>query len=936
MSRTIVEVALDDPDLSVDSSTWDWTDWTTAVERDQVGVSVFRGYRDGSDQLSPTEIRFRGKNGDLRWSIHHANNPYLGRIRKGTPVRVSRNYGAAVVRAVGFIEETSLVSAGAGAYKAADVVCYGASFRADSAPGTESVLYGQIVGNESLISYVPGEDADGATSLRNTVAGQPDAFIVGVTAASDGDVLGSKPLWRISEPTGACILAVPAYAQPYPQQWSVTLVVKIPSEPAGQVLFYSTNCDADGTIRRWLMQLQPGSPAQLQLTARDTAGADALAGAGTTAFTDADGVEPWGRTVGITMSAIQNGADIDWSILLYCTHDASNSGTGASGTLAGHTLGRVTQRSTWPTPDIEGWTLGHWATFNSINPVLGVYFNAYTGADLFTQFFRTAVDAGLLLDIAGTTTSSTSGPLTPGRAVDKLRTVAASESGLMIERASGGLTLLTREDLTNQTVALTINRTDRQVLDLDALEDSFQSANQVLAINGNGDSASADAPYPFDPTTTGQVRSVSLSTNLEDSAQVLSAAQMRVSELSYQDYRYRIELELDGPAAGLRAAFLSSVDIGSRIQITGNLAVSDASTVDTIDQQVMGIEETHTEQGFRVKLNTRPAGPWQMFEVESATGNEGRADTRGAWTLVAVDDNDTSVLVGSYDDRERIGAKFSTTAEPYDLALRAVDRVTCTNVANQTCAFVAAGAASHIDNAAVTPAHPAGIALGDLELLLCSVRDSSGFAYLSGVADRRALLVGDQLGWKPLIRFGGENQCFALYGRTYVGTAAPTLAPQGSVAGDTVSAQTAAFRYAQPVIHRTGIPQQNASAANIAYPALSGLVRSATLVLLVVQKNDDLTSTTAPAGFTKIADASSTAGADQAIAWYYQIQTTPADVAAGSVTVVGGAANTSKAAMISLVTDVQTLTLTRGVNGAVTSHPALADVRLWRAGRLTR
>lgn len=936
MSRTVVEVALDDPDPATDSANWAWTDWTAYVERDTAGVSTFRGYRDGSDRLSPTEISFRGKNGDLRWSIHHPNNPYLGRVRKRTPVRVSRNYGAAVVRALGYIEQTNLVSAVGGTYKAVDVVCYGVTFQAESAAETESVLYGQIARNAHLISYVPGEDASGATSLRNTVAGQPPASAVGLTVGGDSEVLGSKPLWTVAEPTGASVLQVRPYAQPFPQQWSACLVGKIPAEPAGTTLFHSVNCNT-GDVRRWVLQIVPGTPALLQILGHNAAGTDILTGTRTTAFTDENGVEPWGRTVGITLKATQNGADIDWQILQYSTHDLNNGGSGVSGTLAASTLGPVTGRSTWPTTAIEGWTFGHWGTFDDAVQVDFIYFNGYQGRDLFSQFFTIAVDADLPLAVFGSTTTSTGGPLEPGKSVDKLQTVAAGESGLMIETMGGAVALVTREDLTNQTVALTIDQANKQILSMDSIDDSFQSANRVIVTDASGDSVTVDAAYPYDPVTVGWVRDASLSTNLLDIDQVRGAGEMRVAELSYQDYRYRITLEFDGPASGLRTTFLSSVDIGSRIQITGNYGVGDPSTLDTIDQQVMGIQEFHTEQTYTVTLNTRPAGPWQALKAESSTANEGRADTRGAWTLVAVDDNDTSVLVGSYDTPDQIGAKFSTTALPCDLALRTVDRVTCTAITNRTCTFVAAGTAVHANAASVSPGAAAGIALGDLDLLLCSIRDSAGFAWLSGVADRRALIVADQLGWKELARFGGANDSFRLYGRTYAGTGAPTLAPQFEEPTDTVSAQRCAFRYAQPVVHRAALPLSNASAANIAYPGLPGITRANTLVILITQKDDDATSTTAPAGFTKISDLSSTLGDDQSLSWHYQIQTTATDVPAGTLTVAGGAADTSKATMISLVTDVQTLTVTRAVNtGTVTSHDALADVRLWRAGRLTR
>lgn len=936
MARTKVEIALGDVDYGLDPDQYDWTDWTAYVEREEIGVYTWRGYRDGSSEPSATEIRFRGKNADRRWSIWSALNPYFGEIRKRTPIRVSRDYGTAVTRATAYLTNVSLGTSANGRYRWADVEAFGRLDHEEGQDDTASVLYQQLANKPYVVAYWPGEDASGSTVITSAVPGQPDAAIFGsVSFGADAEILGSKPLWQLTDGIGAVYANLAPYARPYPEQWAVLLVIKVPAEPGAASPFFGVTTDG-ASVQQWAVRIVPGAPAALELMAFTPLRANVLTGTTTVNLVDEDGNEPWGKTIGILIKAEQNGADIDWAVRHYSTHTVSNSGSGASGTLTGYTLGPVTGVSAGLLAGLAGWTYGHWAVLNSTARADFVYFNGYKGTDVASAAFQVAVDADWPMHFTGSTvTTSTVGPMGTESPASKLKTLMRSEGGLLYETAGGLIRPMTRAELTSQAVALTINYASKQILDLVPVEDSLRAANRVTA-NSDVGSATADAPSPHDPVSVGWTRGTSIDVNLEDIAQVRGAAQFEVALQSYPDYRYAVTLELDGPASGLRSTFLSDVDIGSRVQITNP---PNDFTLDTIDQQIMSIEESGTEQAYTVTLGTRPAGVWQAFIAENGTANLSRADTTGSRLLVPIVAADTALLVGTYGDADRQSSKWSTTALPYDLALRAYDRVTCTAVTNRTPTFVSVGTAAHADNAAVTPGAGAGIVAGDLDLLLCSIRDSTGFAYLGGVADDEAFLVGDQLGWKRLAKFGGENGCFALYARTYqAGDADPVLTPVvgSSVAGDTVSAQRATIRYVQPVIHRTSLAQANASAANVAYPALSGMLRANTLVILAIQKDDDLTSTTAPAGFTKIADASSTLGSDQAIAWYYQIQTTPTDIAAGSVTVSGGAANTSKAVMVSLIGDVQTLTCTRGVNGAYGTHPLNADVRLWRAGRLTR
>lgn len=940
MAKVKIEVALDDPDPGLTSGSYTWTDWTSAVELDGgAGVQIFRGFRDGASECSPTEIRFRGKNADLRWSLNNPNNPYFGRIvKRRTPIRVSRVDGGTTVRAFGILEDAIRGYSTGGTYRYADITAYGRLHGLDEAPIGNSVMYDQLAPgpNQShVVAYWPGEDLSGATRLRSAVPGQPDiTTIVGVTPAGDSDVIGSKALWTING-TGYVIAQVIPYQRLYPERWGFTCMVKIPAEPAGTQPFIALY-PASGTPWRWLLQINPGSPPTLGVRAEDTAGTQLLTGTTVTAFTDPAGNEPWDRTVGVELWVTQVGADISWKINVAAPTGATNQKNGQSGTYAGAINGPVATIATGPSAGTNGWAMGHWALLNEPGNLDFVYYQGYRGLTTDSTFLIATEDAELDAYTAiSADTTSTVGPRPVATLVERLRLAARSEGGLLYERPDGAIAWWNRASLQNQAVSLSINGASRQIASLVAVDDMQSAANRCTVTNASGTAVVADAPPPYDPATVGWTRDSPISVNLDDDTQLLGAAQLEAAVRSYPESRYLLGLHIEGPASAIKAAVLDpAVDIGTRIQIT-NPPLHEV--LDTIDAQVMGFTERMTEKEYDVTINTRPAAVWQVMTAETGAGNISRADTAGCVLLADLSSGGTSAIVATNGRPGDVAYKWSTTSLPYDLALRTYDRVTCTAVTNNAPTFVAAGTAAHADYAAVTPGLPAGMTAGDCLLLLCAVRGTGGSAYLTGVAGRRSEVVGDQLGWTALAKFGGVNGSFRLYGRQYAsGFAAPTLTPFGGAAGDTTSAQMAGFRYTQPLAHTAALPLSNAAAANIAYPS-NGIIRAGTVTILALQKDDDWTSVTAPAGFTLIGSPFSTLGSDMGIAWFYQIQTAPAtDIPAGTATVVGGAAAISLATVVTLCGDAQTLTLTRAVNGAVSTHPAGGDVRLWRAGRAAR
>jgi hypothetical protein len=203
--------------------------------------------------------------------------------------------------------------------------------------------------------------------------------------------------------------------------------------------------------------------------------------------------------------------------------------------------------------------------------------------------------------------------------------------------------------------------------------------------------------------------------------------------------------------------------------------------------------------------------------------------------------------------------------------------------------YVAAGAAATGNNASVAPALPAGWAAGDLLLVLASIRNSG-----TGT-------VTTPTGWTALASSGNVS----LLGRiAQVGDTAPTIAYAGGVAGADTIAQCTAWRgtlqtATASLLHGDAATQLNASAANIAYPAL-GVTLDGCLIIRAGWKQDDWTSVATIAGMTEIAETATTTGDDAGQVWDYTIQTTATATTSGSFTVTGGVSAISRGLVVAI------------------------------------
>lgn len=200
-----------------------------------------------------------------------------------------------------------------------------------------------------------------------------------------------------------------------------------------------------------------------------------------------------------------------------------------------------------------------------------------------------------------------------------------------------------------------------------------------------------------------------------------------------------------------------------------------------------------------------------------------------------------------------------------------------------TITFVAAGAAVTGNNASLAPAAPAGVAAGDLVVIVASIRNSG-----TGV-------VATPTGWTNTA-FG--NVSFLSRVWTF-GDTMPTITFTGGVANADTIARAVAFRgvAADAATPAASAGVLNSSAANITTSPLV-VPNDRHAVLEVAWKQDDATAYTTPAGFTAVGLTSTTTGDDASQALYYLVQTAAATIGLTSITVTGGAAAISRSALI--------------------------------------
>lgn len=900
-----VELALG-ADLTADPTTWTWTD-ITAYVRYNPSIRIQRGSQD-EKATSPGQVNLTLDNTSGRFTPRHPSSPYYPYVRRNTPLKVSVDPGTGYVsRGIFYVDEWPLEWDVSGHERHVSITASGLLRRLDQ--GTtpaKSPLVRSISGNSTMVSYWPCEDESGSTQFAEYSGGTPGMASNGVQFAADATLAsggGALPTFPSS-----CFARW--YVRPFTAtgEWAVAWVMKIPTDQASNTVIMNI-ASPTGTIGGWRINIIAGSPDTMLPQAYDHNGNELLGG-GAVNFQGNLGANLYDRWLLWQVNATQNGSDVDWEVLFEAE---DGDGAGKVGTATNQTCGTVTEIHHNSGTTIGDHQVGHMAVFSDADIWASTIFEAFrshVGEEASFRFSRICNEEGIPFDIVPLSGfGEPMGPQPNVSAMDVIRDVEATD-GILREDLTGILSLTVREDLYNQAAALALDHDQHHLQPgFTPVEDDQGLRNDVTATRPTGSSArvinltSVANEGRYDETIT---------VNPSTDAALPYHAQWHVALGTVDDFRYPAVRLNFARTPTLITSWLAT-DIGEPITIANP---PDELPPNTIELQLLGYTEEITRKNWGVELNCRSGLPWQVFTVEGSN-NTGRLDATGCEVLAARTSASTSVLVSMTNDTllERGSPTWSTSTVPYDLNI-AGERVTATAVTNGAATFIGAGTAAHADNASVSPSLHASTATDDLIVVFAAIRNT-------------AAKVVTPSGYTQLWPAANADSHVKILGKIAAsGEAAPTITFTGGSAGDTTSGHCATFRRAQCAVHNYG-SSTNASAQNIAFPALA-TARDNCIILYAGWKQDDWTSVATVGGATEIGEPSTITGNDQGLVWNYVIQTTATYIVSGSFTVTGGASAVSKGIVIAIPTDVQTLTLTRSVNGISKALTAGTEVKLWR------
>lgn len=752
--------------------------------------------------------------------------------------------------------------------------------------------------------FFPMEDAKDATSFASPLPDTPPMFFSGeIGLASDDTLASSKPLPTVSggRPgrwTGQIVTAISA------TQWRIDQFWKIPTPHVAPDFLPLIDLRMTGTAVRWTIVINDAD------VTIDANAANLAALVGTTFPSDDRFFDTWFL---LSINLEQDGANVDWTVNLVPIPLGSAFGT--SGTFPG-TVGKPTGISNdFDEAPPDGVSFGH--IIVSTDAPLGWLApadTAYVGEPASQRVRRLCEEELIPVTIDGPFGTNWAlalaagvQPMGPQRAepfMSLLQDCADVDLGVLAEmRHAPGIAYRTGTTLQNQTPTLVLDAATNDIsLPFTPTLDDQRLRNSVTAQRPGGSSATV---VDQDSVDDEELYDEQVEVNVYTDDHLPDQASWRVNVGTWPGMRYPTVTSELMIAPQVIDDFLG-LDLGDRIQVV-NLPPQHPSA--TVDLLVQGYSEPVSPVLWTPTMNCSPAGPWAVGVFDTD-----RYDTAGSELAVAVDADDTSWSVATTE-----GPLWTVdnAEDGFDVVVGG-EEVTVTDIATVPVTFGAAGTAAHANNANVTPGIPASVAVGNLLLVLAAIRNSG-----AGIPNTPS-------GYVRLAAFHVDSnvQLFAKIATS--SESAPTISFSGGVANADTSAQMIRLGGQYYDVDNVLVESNsilNGSNQNIPYPPLN-VRQDNCIVIYAGWKQDDWTSVATIAGATEIGEPDTVTGDDQGIVWDRVIQTTRANIAAGSFAVTGGVSAISRAAVIALRCDVQTFTAARSANGVEKAHAAGSSLRL--------
>ena len=637
----------------------EWVDITAGgyvMVRDDSGqIRITYGIQGGEgSQTERAQASLQLKNTDGRFTPRNPVGPYYGLIGRDTPIRISVPdvNGGKSYRVWAEVSDWATDWEESGTDVWAGVSVDGILDGLAQAPAPErSVVYRAITEPlaSSVVAYWPCEDADGSTQIASAVtSGSPMTFSSGTPdLAASSRFAASDPLPTF---TGAAMSGgVSRYDTP----------------TATQVRFFFTAPSTSLSDRKVIVRVSQAvdtstTPlAHYELVYNATTRSFSLifmGDDGTNFGVDLDHtVDVRNKLLYVSLEFQESGSSTIYTIR---TLDVLN-GVESSTSLTRNTEGltRCTNVSVFvasisavgpnATTGLTGGVIGHITVENAISDIdaLGARLNPIgetAGRRIQRLCGEEAIPFEWIGDLDDTVRMGAQGK---ANLLTLVQEAVLADGGLLYETRSGlGLGYRTRASLYNQDPALTLSYSGYNLAAVPVPVEDRRTTQNILTVTAGGASATyeeTDGPLGTDAIGKyGETSGLPLNLAATDTATLRDHGGWRVHIGTTDEARYpRISVNLAHPSItpDMRRAILA-LRLGDRIQITNPPSWLPP---DTIDQLALGIEETITHFEHRLTFICAPASPYTVGYLD----DEARIDTDGSVLVSAVGSSDTSLVV---------------------------------------------------------------------------------------------------------------------------------------------------------------------------------------------------------------------------------------------------------------------------------------------------
>lgn len=658
-----------------------WVDITsyTMVRDDSGSIRITRGIRDEGSQTDHATAALQLRNTDGRFSPRNPTGPYFGLIGRNQPLRISvpDGMGGKAYRLWGEVSDWSQGWESSGTDVWTDVEVSGIIRRLAQGPAPErSVLYSAITvpGLTSLRAYWPCEDPEGATVIASAVSNGSAATISGTpTLAADDGFGASDPLPNVND--ASITGGVNRYPDPAANQVRFLLYVPPDGLSNGKVICTVTQNQND---KRHFELFYTAATGYLSMRIFDIDGAT-IAFQGLN-FSFGPSYDVRGRRLRVSIELVADGTTID--VTLRLTEVSTGITISATDTVIDAFLNRVVSIAVGraaadgsSSKGLPNTIVGHLTLQDTITAVddLGQALDP-SGEKAGRRIQRLCGEQGIPVnwvgDLDDTVAVGDQGKANP---LSLMQECVLADGGMLYENlAVLGLGYRTRASLYNQDAALVLDYAGYQLAQVPVpVEDDQRLQNKVtVTVNGVSqtyEETSGALSTALPPAGVGAYGTdVTLNLSSTDTTTLRDQAAWRVHLGTVDEARHpQISVNLAHASfvanPALKRAVLA-LRQGDRVQIQNPPSWLPP---DTIDQLILGVEETISHFEHKLTFTCAPASPYTVGYLDDA---DTRLDTDGSTLAAAATAGATSLSVATQAGHRVWADSAALPAEfPFDI-----------------------------------------------------------------------------------------------------------------------------------------------------------------------------------------------------------------------------------------------------------------------------